>query len=86
MPCECRNEDGTLSQTCKGCLRQGIYNPDSQIRAQEDGFTTKQLNQITDIVRQVLRGSPILDSAWQDGFIKGFERGVKHGQENCGCC
>jgi hypothetical protein len=82
MACSCRDGDGNLAQRCNGqCAAvwsERINNPDEQMRAQEDGFTNKQLQQISDIVRQGLSVSVTLDKVWIDGFLKGLE----HGQQS----
>jgi len=79
MACKCVNEDGTPSSLCMGCYMGAIMNPENQVRAMEDSFTQVQLNQIRDIVRACLSKSISIESAWIDGFLKGFEQGKING-------
>jgi hypothetical protein len=80
MVCECRNNDGTLSEVCFGCKAyvNSMVNPEQQVRAQEDKFNNAQLRQIKDTVREALCGSAMLDRIWIEGFLAGFKEGIDH--------
>jgi len=62
MACKCVNDEGAPALGCDGtCSSENMYNPESQIRAQEDAFTNKQLDQLSQIVRSSLRHTAIMN-------------------------
>lgn len=78
MPCTCKNLNGEPSEFCIGCTAARMVPSDMQFRAQEDGFTNRQLDQIRCMMQQTLAENESLKEIWINGFIKGFE----HGQGN----
>jgi hypothetical protein len=75
--------------TCEGmchCPRYTIKQVENligrEIKSETEGFTDKQLNQLSDLIRNILSGSAMLDKVWQDGFIKGFDVGFDKGKQD----
>lgn len=75
----CKNTDGTQAEICAGCISKVFINPTEQKRAQEDAFTSRQCQQISEMIRSALAVSPMLDKIWIDGFLRGFNEGKCYG-------
>ena len=81
MICKCVNDEGVPALCCDGtCSSARMINPETQERAMEDSFSPRQVEQIKMIIRTALIAAPILDRAWQDGFVVGFKEGYEYGQ------
>jgi hypothetical protein len=74
---------------CEGmchCPRYSIKQVEAiiqkDIKDQTDGFNNKQLSQLSEIIKRILSGSPLLDEVWMKGFRAGFDMGYDKGNNN----
>jgi hypothetical protein len=81
MACQCKNEDGTPSETCLGCTRDRMVNLGPEQVPYDDGFTARQIAQMDVALRRVIKDNKILHDLWVSGFLRGFEEGKKYGFE-----
>ena len=82
MACTCKDINGLPTDRCTGVCAQNknssIINPETQNRAQDDGFNSRQIDQIVSAVSHVFKNSNLHDlhrDLWVDGFLRGFEEG-----------
>jgi hypothetical protein len=68
MTCTCTEPDGSLSPFCRGCTLNGFINPGQQVRAQEDKFSSAQMDQL-----RLLLAEAKIDRIWIIGFERGFQ-------------
>jgi hypothetical protein len=88
MSCECRNQDGTLSEICFGTCKIGVI-VEQEMQQQRDplnGFAELILAQVDkrieyQLLQSTLKARKEYFEDYKEAFVEGFKQGFKFSKE-----